>query len=299
MVKGKGINPSVAKRLTVLEILKLFSERKTRSWRELWQDAKSKKIPYPTLKRTVNNLIKNGLIRVETKEDFANVKLTLLLDSYPAHILNEIISILEKRFEEFVSEPPHLPPAFFKFNIFTNIQSEYLNKFLGPEEFVKMSSADRAIRETLYKVLENIALSHSPDAKERLQLFKGKMQELVDRIYTPLVLKAEIPDARERKRWLDFVEEINKRGKVIAFELIFMSPDINQAVETFFKISPRRKNEIRPLIEWLAKNSKVREEYARESEKYSGIVFVTSILKAGQKDRELTDLLEGKKRYSK
>ena len=95
MVKQKGLNPSDAKRLTTMEVMQLFDGAPKQTWGQLWQKAKAKGIPHPTLKDKISKLSESAVIRIEpNSNDFKDPYLSLLVSVENSFLVNDVITFL-------------------------------------------------------------------------------------------------------------------------------------------------------------------------------------------------------------
>lgn len=199
MVKGKGISPSKASRLTTRNVISLFVRKdkeenfifdRKLSWDELRVRARARNIPDMTLKRVVSRLIDRGILRERrSKEDFRKSILTFVLDYEHIQYLTNVIDFLEDQLEHFCefardkNDPINkLDQRFFLLSkyIYSNVEWQTLKQFITQEDIWRFADA----HDSLYKIEERwIISSFKESQRKEIETFLQKVRELADIIY--------------------------------------------------------------------------------------------------------------------
>jgi len=282
LVKGKGMSPVEAKRKTMIKVLKLFEDFEREgykaSWKKLWEKAKEKQIPYPTLKRTMARLVEAGLAKVEASLDektFGTPIISLLAPLPHLMYLNDIVKVLDSYLDKWHVSPKILatsshvtfdgyaPSVLFSEDVTWSELKKYVTRE-DEAEFIKAQATLSEIRSRW--TLENLI---SKEEKQLVIKYEKTVDKLVDMIHE--ISRGE--EIRRFRRMLEVIAKAREMSVEKVFEeyeeaeksieqYVILHLDPNKIREHFSKYQIKDdRSKTDPLIDWLKENREVYEKY--------------------------------------
>lgn len=291
MVKGKfkegnkerSITPSQAKWLTTRDVLTLFNEEGTTSWKELWKRAKASKIPFPTLKRTVKRLVDQNILKPEAAENF-EIAFTPLLPLPSICYLIGIIQFLEGQLESLNKDP-----AYYRqentLGLFADLGWEKIKPFITESDERKLREAEFALCEIRSRVAISMLNEEERRRYEEYDKRAEETAELLNRRDHSVAKKlfAKIyTGAKERKAHLD---DLIDAQEAVVKALVLATFDNTERMAHVFSpiLNDKKREQVKPLINWLKANRDSYDKYLKKEEEAGRVLFVVG---SGFKDYE-------------